>query len=60
MRIAAERGAMANNAELFQLLDAASQRVKETGGIPHDEFWKRIDAKSEKKSSGRLKQKASR
>ncbi len=54
----AERWAMANNAELFQLLDAASQRVKTTGGIPHDEFWKRIDAKYEKKFNGRRPKKA--
>ncbi|MBC7816082.1 MAG: type II toxin-antitoxin system prevent-host-death family antitoxin [Planctomycetaceae bacterium] len=54
----AERWVMANNTELFQLLDAASQRVKESGGIPHDEFWKRIDAKYAKKSNGRHKRKA--
>ncbi|MFM9964186.1 MAG: type II toxin-antitoxin system prevent-host-death family antitoxin [Planctomycetaceae bacterium] len=48
----AERWMMANNEELFHLLDAASQRVRETGGIPHDEFWKRIDAKYGKKSNG--------
>ena len=39
---------MANNAELMKLLDDASCRVKKTGGIPHDEFWKQIDAKYEK------------
>jgi prevent-host-death family protein len=54
----AERWVIANNEELLQLLDAASQRVKKTGGIPHDEFWKRVDAKYPKKSSGRRKRKA--
>ena len=54
----AERWVMANNEELFRLLDAASQRVKKTGGIPHDEFWKRIDSKYAKKSNGRHKRKA--
>ena len=52
-----ERFVMANNAELMKLLDDASRRVKKSGGIPHDEFWKRIDAKYEKKSNGRHKRK---
>ena len=56
----AERWVMANNAELIQLLDDASRRVKKTGGIPRDEFWKRIDAKYAKKSNGRHKRKAGR
>ncbi|HLQ44657.1 MAG TPA: type II toxin-antitoxin system prevent-host-death family antitoxin [Planctomycetaceae bacterium] len=54
----AERWVMANNAELMKLLDAASRRVKKTGGIPSEEFWKRIDAKYEKKANGRHKRKA--
>lgn len=51
-----ERLVLANNTELMKLLDDASRRVKKTGGIPHDEFWKRIDAKYKKTSnSGRPK-----
>jgi prevent-host-death family protein len=56
----AERWLMANNADLFRLLDAASQRVQKTGGIPHDEFWRRIDAKYAKKPNGKHKRKAGR
>jgi prevent-host-death family protein len=37
-----ERLLMANNAELMELLDAADQRISATGGIPHDEFWRRV------------------
>ncbi len=54
----AERWGMANNAELFRLLDAASQRVQKTGGIPQEEFWKRIDAKYAKKPNGHQKRKS--
>ena len=52
------RRRMANSKQLMKLLDEASRRIDETGGIPHDEFWKRIDAKYEKKSNGRHKRKA--
>ena len=41
----------------MKLLEKASRNVDETGGIPHDEFWKRIDAMYEKKSNGRHKRK---
>lgn len=37
-----ERLLMANNAELMELLDAADRRISATGGIPHDEFWRRV------------------
>jgi hypothetical protein len=30
--------------ELRAILDAAEQRIQETGGIPHDEFWRQVDA----------------
>jgi hypothetical protein len=29
--------------ELRAILDAAEQRIQETGGIPHDEFWRQVD-----------------
>ena len=54
----AERWAMANNEELFQLLDRASERVKKTGGIPRDDFWNQVDAKYQKKPNGSRKKKA--
>ena len=52
------RQRMANSEQLMKLLDEASRNVDETGGIPNDEFWKRIDAKYEKKSNGRHMRKA--
>ena len=52
------RRRMANSKRLMELLDEASRRIDETGGIPHDEFWKRIDAKYGKKSNGQHKRKA--
>ncbi|MBI1927537.1 type II toxin-antitoxin system Phd/YefM family antitoxin [Candidatus Poribacteria bacterium] len=38
-----ERLLMANNAELMKMLDEADRRISTTGGIPHDEFWARVD-----------------
>jgi prevent-host-death family protein len=26
------------------MLDAAERRIRQTGGIPHDEFWRQLDA----------------
>ena len=54
------RRRMANSERLMKLLNEASQRISETGGIPHDEFWKRIDAKYAKKSNGQRKRKTAR
>jgi hypothetical protein len=33
--------------ELRAILDAAEQRIQETGGVPHDEFWRQVDAEYE-------------
>lgn len=35
---------IANNLRFRQLLQTAEKRLDETGGIPHDEFWKRVEA----------------
>jgi len=35
---------IANNPRFRQLVQAAEKRLDETGGIPHDEFWKRVEA----------------
>lgn len=51
------RRRMANSKQLMNLLDGASRQIDETGGIPHDEFWKQIDAKYEKKTNGRQQRK---
>lgn len=29
---------------LRSVLDAAETRIQATGGIPHDEFWRQVDA----------------
>ncbi|MFM9962794.1 MAG: hypothetical protein ACKV2Q_16410 [Planctomycetaceae bacterium] len=48
---------MDNNEEFMKLLADASRQVEKTGGIPHDEFWRRNDAKYSKKSNGKQKRK---
>ena len=35
---------IANNKRFRQLLEGAEKRIAETGGVSHDEFWKRVDA----------------
>lgn len=32
------------NSELRKLLDESHRSIAETGGIPHEEFWARVDA----------------
>jgi len=39
-----ERLVLAYSKKLRVVLDAAEKRVRESGGIPHDEFWQQIDA----------------
>jgi len=39
-----ERLVMAYSKKLRAVLDAAEQRIRETGGIAHDELWQQIDA----------------
>jgi prevent-host-death family protein len=43
-----ERLLMANNAELMTILEEADRRISITGGIPHDEFWARVERESTK------------
>ncbi len=53
-----ERLLMADNKRLMEILAESDRQIDESGGIPHDEFWKRIDAKYAKKSNGKHKRKA--
>lgn len=39
-----ERLVLAHSKKLRALLDAAETRVRATGGIPHDELWRQVDA----------------
>jgi DNA-binding ferritin-like protein len=38
---------MAHTPRLRQLLDEAAERIKQSGGIPHDEFWQQVAEESE-------------
>lgn len=35
---------IANNERFRRLIESAEKRIAETGGVSHDEFWKRVDA----------------
>ena len=34
---------LASNPRFRHLLDAATQRIQQTGGIKHDEFWQSVE-----------------
>jgi len=34
---------LASNPEFRRLLDAAEQRIEQTGGIRHDDFWQKVE-----------------
>ncbi|RME75358.1 MAG: type II toxin-antitoxin system Phd/YefM family antitoxin [Chloroflexi bacterium] len=38
-----ERLLLAYNPKFRQLIEAAEQRIEETGGIPHEEFWQSVE-----------------
>jgi prevent-host-death family protein len=38
-----ERLILAHSPKFQSLLDASEQRIKETGGIQHDDFWETIE-----------------
>jgi prevent-host-death family protein len=46
----AERIAMAYNPRLREILSAAKKRISEGKGIPEDEFWRRVEARYQKRS----------
>ncbi|MGH7595437.1 MAG: type II toxin-antitoxin system Phd/YefM family antitoxin [bacterium] len=39
-----ERLVLAHTPKFRRLLDAAEQRIQQTGGIKHEDFWKSIEA----------------
>lgn len=43
-----ERLAMAHSPKLQAILEAARQRFRSGAGIPHDVFWKQVEAESAK------------
>ena len=38
-----ERLMLAYNPKFRQLIEAADQRIKETGGLTHEEFWRSVE-----------------
>jgi len=41
-----ERLLMAYSPRLRAVLDTAKQQIRESGGIPHDDFWAEIEAET--------------
>jgi prevent-host-death family protein len=41
-----ERLVLAHSRKLRDILDAAERRIEDGKGIPHDEFWRRVEAKN--------------
>ena len=39
-----ERFILANTPRFRQLLEGADQRIRKTGGIEHDDFWKSVES----------------
>ena len=42
-----ERLLLAYNPKFRQLIEAADNRIQESGGIPHEEFWETIEEVNE-------------
>jgi len=42
-----ERLVMAHTPRLRKLLDEAAERIRQGGGIPHDQFWRQVAEESE-------------
>src|SRR5947209_14050755 len=41
-----ERLVLAHSPKFQALLDKSRRQIDETGGIPHDEFWRQVEAES--------------
>jgi len=42
---------LAHNPRFMQMLEQARERVRQTGGIPHKEFWARVKKRRARKKS---------
>ena len=42
-----ERLALAHSRQFQAIVNGAMERVKATGGIPHDQFWQELEAETE-------------
>jgi len=47
-----ERLILAHSKKLRAVLEAAEMRIHATGGIPHDEFWRQVDAEYDDAATG--------
>src|SRR6516165_10164786 len=43
-----ERLVLAHSPKFQALLDRSRRQIEKTGGIPHDEFWREVEAESRK------------
>jgi prevent-host-death family protein len=50
-----ERLLMGHSPKLQSILEAARKRFREGRGIPHEEFWKEVEAKTPGKVPGRTR-----
>ena len=52
-----ERLLLAYSPRFWKLLEEAAQRIRKSGGIPHDEFWARVERQATATPSGRARKK---
>src|SRR5687767_6917327 len=45
-----ERLVLAHSPKFQALLDKSRRQIEETGGIPHDDFWREVEAESGEKA----------
>jgi prevent-host-death family protein len=45
-----ERLVLAHSPKFQALLDKSRRQIEETGGIPHDVFWREVEAENRKKA----------
>src|SRR5438132_10752337 len=50
-----ERLVLAHSPKFQALLDKSRRRIEETGGIPHDVFWRQVEAQS-RGNDGKVRQ----
>jgi prevent-host-death family protein len=46
-----ERLILAHSPKFKALLDKSRRQIEKTGGIPHEQFWREVEADSRKKAS---------
>src|SRR5437660_7861413 len=51
-----ERLVLAHSPKFQALLDKSRRQIEETGGIPHDVFWREVEAESREQTKGKQRQ----